>query len=608
MEKKFNIIILIAFIILTGIFTYPLAFHITSHIPGFSETTESLSVLNDMWWSKYASLHDLNFAARNYIAYPFGVPITKWISDYPIWTFINKMLSISFGEILTFNVNILFSFITSCFFMYLLVSYLTKSKLSGFLAGIIYSFSPYHFVRAWQHLGLAHIEWLPLFLLFILKLKEEPKLKNVLLLAVGYLLIFSFDFYYAYFAVIVSAIFCVFLIFYQFRDKVKKGVFVLQDVKLIFQIIAAFLFSIIILSPVIIAILKDIFNAPKPDMLSAYTTYHRPLGDLFSQSAKFLSYLLPASTHPILGKFTEMFVGTKLYGESFTEHTLYLGWVPLVLAFIAFRGWRRNRKSLVNQDFYIGFFIFLAISVWLFSQPPLWEIGPLKIFMPSWFMYKILPMFRAYCRFGIVVMLAVAVLAGFGLKFMLAGFKTANSKIAVAILFCVLVLFEFWNYPPLRVIDLSQVPAVYGWLKKQSGDFAIAEYPLDLNSPSEAYRFFQTVHEKRIINCSTPGTEVNKIVNLTKELSVPMSASILKWMGAKYVLVHADGYLETELVSDKEELSKIPKNPGLKLIANFPAQDCPTDGIMCSRKTGPIDVYEIIASAIKPELKSEELR
>ena len=49
--------------------------------------------------------------------------------------------------------------------------------------------------------------------------------------------------------------------------------------------------------------------------------------------------------------------------------------------------------------------------------------------MPSFFMYKILPMFRAYCRFGIVVELAVAVLAGFGLKFFLRDLSHREQKL-----------------------------------------------------------------------------------------------------------------------------------------------------------------------------------
>jgi hypothetical protein len=64
--------------------------------------------------------------------------------------------------------------------------------------------------------------------------------------------------------------------------------------------------------------------------------------------------------------------------------------------------------------------------------------------------------------------------------------------------------------------------------------------------------------------------------------------------------VHRDAYLETELIEDREELDKIPYNPGIKFIRSSPAQDCPQKDIMCVQKTGPIDVYEVAASPIEP--------
>jgi len=266
---------------------------------------------------------------------------------------------------------------------------------------------------------------------------------------------------------------------------------------------------------------------------------------------------------------------------------------------LAFQRWRKNKKSLIpnfqtqaKESFYIGFFLFLGLVAWLFSQPPWWQIGPIKIFMPSFFMYKILPMYRAYCRFGIVLMLAVSVLAGFGLKFILEKFNNQKIKAALAALFCSLLLFEFWNYPPSKVIDVSRVPAVYYWLKTQPNNVVIAEYPID-DSPNEMYKLYQTKHEKRIINGSIPGSEANNIVRTLKKLSEPYTVKALKWMGVKYVLVHHDAYLETDLVQDKQELEKISKNKGLKIIKSFVAQECPEKEIMCVQKSGQVDVYEI---------------
>jgi len=342
---------------------------------------------------------------------------------------------------------------------------------------------------------------------------------------------------------------------------------------------------------------------------SAFNPYHRPFDDLFAMSAKPLSYLLPSPVHPVFGKFTQFFVGSELYGKSFTEHTLYLGWVSLILSFMAVRYWRRkpslgtgSEKHRNEDNLNIGFFILLAIVAWLFSQPPWWNLGGLKLYLPSFFMYRIIPMFRAYCRFGIVVMLAVAVLAGFGLKFFLERFKTKVVKLFITTLCCLLVLFEFWNWPAYKVIDVSKFPAAYYWLKTLPRDTVIAEYPLDADSPNETYRFYQTLHEKKMINFTIPGTKANKLAQAITQLSSPQTAGILKWMGVKYVLVHEEGYKNTELVEIIEEFNRIPKNQGLKLIGSFFAQECPNKDIMCIQNTGSIEVYEVAAAPIKPEL------
>jgi hypothetical protein len=55
------------------------------------------------------------------------------------------------------------------------------------------------------------------------------------------------------------------------------------------------------------------------------------------------------------------------------------------------------------------------------------------------------------------------------------------------------------------------------------------------------------------------------------------------------------------LIDDREELNKIPQNSGLKFIKTFPTQECPQKDIMCVQKTGPIDVYEIVALPIEPK-------
>lgn len=581
-------VVALIFIALTCAMTFPLFFRINDSMAGFSSTDEPS--LWYFWWLKFSRAQHLDHRNCQFLAYPFGEDYGIFDRLYPLWSAFKKFTANIASPAFAYNIENIISFVLSGFFAYLLFLYVSGRHLAALFCGIIYAFCPYHFARTWQHIGLAHIQWMPLYLYALFRLFKERKTRSVLVLSLALFLVASFDLHYLYFMLIASGAFMV----YALRQDHKK------NWKVVPLVMIATTAVLLLLAGLIWPVIKtSLFYTG--DRASSAWSYNRPFADLFSQSARPLSYFLPSTEHPLFGPFTSRLIGSGIYGSSFTEHALYLGWTPLILAFVAFRRWKKARKlSEVNcqlperEKFYIGFFIFLTIAAWLFSQPPWWNWFGLKIYMPSFLMYKILPMFRAYCRFGIVVMLAVAVLAGFGLKFVLERFKTHKAKMGITALFCALVLFEFWNCPPFKIIDLSRVPAVYYWLKEQPGDFVVAEYPLDSDSPSEEYKFCQTVHEKKIINGTIPGTEANRFAQKIIRLSDYKTAATLKGMGVKYVLVHYDGYLQTDLVEDSQELARIPKNKGLKLIGSFAPQPCPKRDIMCSQETGPIDVYEVV--------------
>ncbi len=593
------IIVSFLFLIIFIGMTYPFIFKINTCITGFFSSDENIAPLWDSWRIKYSFLHGLSFTHTPMIAYPFGVDL--YASGFLTYSFQMLFYSISIftTPALTYNMILIFNLFLSAIFTFILVKRLVKNRMSAFFSAMIFAFCPYQFARAWQHLSLTYNQWIPLVLFLAIRLKESYSRKNRVLFFLSLLLALSFDFSVMYFTVVALGIFLVYVLFHNWKEKLFKNRQLLKEDLIYLRKVAVLgILVFIVLLPQFLPIIKNRFLLPVTTA-SAHNPYRRAFEDLFAQSARPLSYFLPATVQPVFGKFTEQFIGSPLYGVSFTEHTLYLGWVPMILAFVAFKVWRKKRKLLAfgyqhsAENFYIGFFIFLAIVTWFFSQPPWWQIGPLKIYMPSFFMYKVLPMFRAYCRFGIVLMLAVAVLAGFGLKFVLEKIKSNKAKITIASLACVLVIFEFWNWPPYKVIDVSKVPAVYYWLKEQPEDIIIAEYTLDADSPNEIYKFYQTVHEKRIINGTIPYTEANKIIQSLVNLSDRAVTAKLREWGVKYVLVHCDNYLRTELVDVIDEFKEIPQNTDLRLIGSFPAAECPDKNIMCVAKSGPIDLYEV---------------
>ncbi|MHA1843608.1 MAG: hypothetical protein ACTSWE_05015, partial [Promethearchaeota archaeon] len=135
---------------------------------------------------------------------------------------------------------------------------------------------------------------------------------------------------------------------------------------------------------------------------------------------------------------------------------------------------------------------------------------------------------------------------------------------------CGLILFEFWHNPFTHYIDLSKYPPVYDWLKTQSDDIVVAEYPMIKNGVNEKYKFYQTIHHKKLINGAVPGMPGYKIKLMILNLGADKTPFILKYLEARYVIVHTKKYEESENYLIHEQLQRIRNHPGLKLIKSFP--------------------------------------
>jgi hypothetical protein len=324
-------------------------------------------------------------------------------------------------------------------------------------------------------------------------------------------------------------------------------------------------------------IIRSLFIAPQ---ISAATAVFqtRPFHYLLSHSARILSYLVPSSANPILGGLAKSLEGSIFYGRGPIEHTLYLGIVPLALSWFAWKNrFKNGRQEENNRLFYIRLLVFIAIGGVIFSMPPYFNLGIFKIYFPSFFMYNIFPMFRAYARFGLLVIISVSILAGIGIKYILDRIKHPKKKIVFVTLTSFLILFEFNNIPPFHVTDITHPPEVYKWLTKQKGDFLIVEYPIGEVMEGETYvemdyLFYQRIHQKKIVNGAIPGTEACKVIQKTAKITDVDTPHLLKDLGVKYAIVHLARYKEgndekaVDVVGEIPDLSKM---RGLRLVEKF---------------------------------------
>ena len=185
----------------------------------------------------------------------------------------------------------------------------------------------------------------------------------------------------------------------------------------------------------------------------------------------------------------------------------------------------------------------------VFSAPPYATINLKKIYFPAHYLYNFFPMFRAYARFGIVVLLCVSVLAGFGLNYAfsvaarLCRARSWRHKMPrlLTLLFSGIVLLEVLL--PSFNADLTP-PEVYTWLAEQPGDFLILEYPPRSDHSGLLY---QRVHGKKLFNPSLESAQelLYSLVDeerLAKKVfrDVADFPDELKELGVKYVIFHKD--------------------------------------------------------------------
>ena len=197
-----------------------------------------------------------------------------------------------------------------------------------------------------------------------------------------------------------------------------------------------------------------------------------PRAELFAWSAKWWSYLIPPADHPLLGSGVREFWVRRGVGESLLEHQqVGVGWSLLLLGAVPLWLWLRgDRSSLAVRSAPV--LASLACAALLCSLSPERRIGPLAFVRPSALLYEVAPMFRAYARFGVVVGLMTAVLAGAGAACLWRWPTSAGRRAAVLLLG--LAVLEYAPFPPWRWRDVLPTRA-HRWLAAQPGALRVLD-------------------------------------------------------------------------------------------------------------------------------------
>lgn len=569
-HRYFYLIYLSAVVGLTIFFTWPVVLHLSTSIYGYSG--DSFGFIYYLWWWKDRVLNHLSLDFNPLVMAPFGTVIAPETGNI-VFYWPSKVFTIVLNEVAAYNLNLLFSFVFSALTAYLLFFEISKNRLSAAIFSLIFAFSPYHFWKAYNHLDLAMIQYIPLYLWSLVIIVKTPNFKTGLTGGVSLALLLLLNFYYGYFALLTAGLFFL----YYLLESLLRNKLLPQLTYFIFTVITGLVLA---LPFVYRAVLPSAATAiPLPE--SRRETYSRPLDNLLLLSARPWSYLLPSIDNPILGKIS---LAAYKYIETFSndfktqmpfpnEVTIYLGFFSLgFFVLILWLLWKRKIERGL-----IPLLLFAIAGLFLVSMPPFIIFKSTTIYFPTFFLHNIFPMFRAYGRLGIFILPLVSGVAALGFAYLFDRLRR-KGKVLLTASCLLLFLLEFANLPPFRVTDFSNIPDAYVWLKEQPGDFSIMEYPKNFNLVEG--ELFQRDHGKKMSNwySTSPYYQMWPAV---EDIYNPESYEILSALGVKYAVLHksllfnipnpVDELWWARAYKDPIKYDKLPGNA--RLVESFSGED-----------------------------------
>jgi hypothetical protein len=527
---------------------YPLSVFVASMVP---EPTDPLLNVWRMQWNAYALLGGPAEAANIFntnIFYPF--PLTLAYSEHFLMITMQALplLLIADSHLLGLNVSVLLTFILSGYAMYLLVTDWTGSRWAGVVAGILFAFSPHRFGQL-NHLELLVTQWLPLTLLALHWTLTRAGWRYPAL----FMLFFNLQALSGFHFGLNLTIACLLLaVVYLFAGRIywRRGLW------------GAGILSILV---------TLLLNWP---IWRVYLQFSDIMGAIRT----------PGEVRIYSAALTDYFTALPynfLYGWTFghwqsTDHQFQplmpFGIVGLLLVLAGLSYWlyslkstRQTHNQLVSrlQSPTTVFALLLVLMAFLLSfglnENALGEgLAPILRQSPYFWLYDNVSVFqgiRVPGRFGVLVLLGLTILAGWGAAAILRlvshqtrifGPKAQASQPVLGVSLIALILLEAWSAPLVgpEFPAGQEIPPVYDWLRHDTPvDTVVLELPFQ--GPSEfSYEYYSSYHWRRLANGGTGFTPpiYKELRRWFNEFPSPRSVDIIQQLGIDLVILHADRY------------------------------------------------------------------
>lgn len=533
--------ILLFFLLLTLLFTWPLALHLHDGVLGGTGDPMLNTWIITNGIRKVFS-DPAGFFQGN-IIYPSRDPVTYSEHLFSMALLAAPLYLVSRNPLLCYNLLLVLGAVFSAWGAYLLVKEVTGSRWAGVVAGAIFALSPYKMSQV-GHLQIMFTPFLPFCLLFLLRAAREGGRNNYLLLGLTCAGQFLYSWHQAVYGAVALGLAWLWILATRGRGSGRRLALCL-------------------------AVLATAVTLAVPFALP-YLRAHRRLPNFERSILEVRSY----SASP--GDFLNVLPQSLFYGEApapfravFISHekVFFPGLTPVLLALAGLLLMRRDEESgSFLRGSTLFFFALGGLSLLLcFGEGIRGVKNPLFIAL---FKTGFLRFSRVPARFYILVGLALAGLAGWGTARLLRACRDAGMAVSRTRFFALglvgLLTLELatFNLPVKEVMKGGRIPEAYRWLEGVEGA-RVVELPtfplggagrydryLDLlpENPADYFAhqglliYYSIFHRHETLNGYSGYFPpwYNRIFTELQSFPSPRSISLLQGLGVTHVIWYWD--------------------------------------------------------------------
>jgi hypothetical protein len=539
------------YVVLTLLFSWPLPVHMGTHLTGPPDGDTGVYVWNQwVFRHELVDQHSLPLFTRE--IFSLSPPANLSLHNYTIF---QDLIALPLLQVLdvvtTFNVVYLLMVVLTGYAMFRLAWHVTGRPVESWLAGALFSWSPWLVTRGIGHFSLVAAAPLPVFALLLLRLEERGRFRDALALGATVCWAATTDPYFAVYCVMIG---CVFLAMRTIRithaaidrraeplvlDALIACVAGFSGALLIgggFQttvfgrhVSAHGLYTPMLLLTALAlvrlawprrhAVLSinrpELFRLARASSVAAVVSAVMLSPVLFAVGIRIrnngfessrilwrssppgvdlLSFFLPNPNHPLAPESVRAWLTPR--PDMFLENVASLPFVALACVCVAVRtGWRPARLWPV-----------LTVMFGLLALGPFIHVAGLNTDIPGpWALARYLPLVRLARtpgRMAIVATLGVSMLFADALCYL--GNRWPQRR---RVLLCTVAAVMFFELLPApRPLYSASVPRFYARVAQYGADVRILELPVGIRDGTSSIgnftarsQFFQTVHGKPLI-------------------------------------------------------------------------------------------------------------